>query len=565
MNFQNSESAGQSSKKNWKFLLYEVFIAVSLSVTFFFLVRNYFDDGNPMNSNVFMAGSEKLYRLNAPIIGAHWNERLSGLLLTGALMDYSLSEKGADAAQAARLRDAFGAYHACWLLLLFVCIIFALRHSLFINFGIFAGLMYDFTPTSGPYFFPWDIPAMFFFTLAALFFARRHIWLMLVAIFAGAFFNESILACAPFVLFTHWKPARRILAFIGVITAYLLAKEFLLSPLQIHAPMLSARDLLTLHGTFSPVKITDTLLGNLRVLFSPTLNSVVFANAGTLVAVLALCWQKRLLPYMVVILAFLAALFLIAYAPGISEVRDFMPVLPLCIILLSERWPASAERASIVEPSPSPVFSLSTQDTFSLLLPLTVTIVAISTVIAAFQYNIIYEDLQPGNLAQSQLGKYIHQGGSPVSLEALSQWFQNGYTDAELKLAVISQQDHRDVEAIEEYQHVLDLDTNSFYALNNLATLLATDSDPHLRDGNRAVHLAEQACQLTQYHEAALIYTLAAAYAEAGRYNDAVTAADKARMAALAQGQTDIAKANEPLVELYKSGHAFHQQAEPAP
>jgi hypothetical protein len=141
MNFQKSESAGQSSKKNWRVLLCELFIALSLSVTFFFLVRNYFDYGNPMNGNVFMAGSEKLYRLNAPIIGGHWNERLSGLLLTGALMDYSLNEKGADVAQAARLRNVFGAYHACWLLLLFVCIIFALRHSLFINFGIFAGLM----------------------------------------------------------------------------------------------------------------------------------------------------------------------------------------------------------------------------------------------------------------------------------------------------------------------------------------------------------------------------------------------------------------------------------------
>jgi len=33
----------------------------------------------------------------------------------------------------------------------------------------------------------------------------------------------------------------------------------------------------------------------------------------------------------------------------------------------------------------------------------------------------------------------------------------------------------------------------------------------------------------------------------------------------LAHGQTQMAKENEPLLELYKSGHAFHQEARPAP
>jgi hypothetical protein len=52
-------------------LFFELFVALSLCVAYFFLVRNYFAYGNPMSSNVFTAGSEKLYRLNQPTMGEH--------------------------------------------------------------------------------------------------------------------------------------------------------------------------------------------------------------------------------------------------------------------------------------------------------------------------------------------------------------------------------------------------------------------------------------------------------------------------------------------------------------
>jgi tetratricopeptide (TPR) repeat protein len=109
------------------------------------------------------------------------------------------------------------------------------------------------------------------------------------------------------------------------------------------------------------------------------------------------------------------------------------------------------------------------------------------------------------------------------------------------------------------------LDTNSVPALNDLAWLRATAPDPGLRNGPEAVRLAERACQLTQNNDADAITTLALAYAEAGRFDDAVVTARKARAVALAQGQTEVAARNEQLLELYKSGRAFHQEAKPAP
>jgi Flp pilus assembly protein TadD len=130
---------------------------------------------------------------------------------------------------------------------------------------------------------------------------------------------------------------------------------------------------------------------------------------------------------------------------------------------------------------------------------------------------------------------------------------------AELELAMIFADNRQVADARSHCRRALALDPNSVAALNNLAWLLATTSDPRLRDGGEAVRLAEHACQLTRYQKPFLMGTLAAAYAEAGRFNDAVTTAQKARDLALAQGQKEVAAKDEQLLELYKSGRAYHQ------
>jgi membrane associated rhomboid family serine protease len=59
-------------------------------------------------------------------------------------------------------------------------------------------------------------------------------------------------------------------------------------------------------------------------------------------------------------------------------------------------------------------------------------------------------------------------------------------------------------------------------AMNALAWNLATDRDDTLRDGNGVVKLAEKACQKDNWNNSQYIDTLAAAYAEVERWNDAV-------------------------------------------
>jgi tetratricopeptide (TPR) repeat protein len=58
--------------------------------------------------------------------------------------------------------------------------------------------------------------------------------------------------------------------------------------------------------------------------------------------------------------------------------------------------------------------------------------------------------------------------------------------------------------------------------LNNYAWTLATSPFDELRDGKRAVELATKACEVTEFAEPHILSTLAAAYAEAGDFEQAV-------------------------------------------
>jgi protein O-mannosyl-transferase len=118
-------------------------------------------------------------------------------------------------------------------------------------------------------------------------------------------------------------------------------------------------------------------------------------------------------------------------------------------------------------------------------------------------------------------------------------------------------------EAIASYKQAIQLDPASPASLNNLAWILATHSDPALRNGTEAVSAAEEACRLTSFKEAAIVGTLAAAYAEAGRFDEATATAEKARALAIADGKPDLAARNAQLIELYRAGKAYHEPANP--
>src|SRR5262249_14724548 len=86
----------------------------------------------------------------------------------------------------------------------------------------------------------------------------------------------------------------------------------------------------------------------------------------------------------------------------------------------------------------------------------------------------------------------------------------------------------RTPEAIQQLNEALRLKTDSVLALYRLSWLLATDDDAKFRNGQAAVQLAERACVLSGGNEASMLDALAAAYAEVGRFPDAVATEQKA-------------------------------------
>jgi tetratricopeptide (TPR) repeat protein len=120
-------------------------------------------------------------------------------------------------------------------------------------------------------------------------------------------------------------------------------------------------------------------------------------------------------------------------------------------------------------------------------------------------------------------------------------------------------------EAMAQYREALRLNPNLAGALNNLAWVLAASPDAELRNGAEAVRLAERACELTHYGEPLFIGTLAAAYAEAGRFPEAVTTAEKAEQIATIAGSKTLAEKNRQLLELYRAGKPYHEPPPPKP
>ena len=117
-------------------------------------------------------------------------------------------------------------------------------------------------------------------------------------------------------------------------------------------------------------------------------------------------------------------------------------------------------------------------------------------------------------------------------------------------------------EAITEYQQALKVAPQNRLAMNNLAWLLATSSDASSRDGTRAVALAREAIQLSSDVDPNFLRTLAAAYAEIGRFSEAVATAEQAMQIATAQDKYGLANILEKELILYRA-HSPVRETEP--
>ena len=127
------------------------------------------------------------------------------------------------------------------------------------------------------------------------------------------------------------------------------------------------------------------------------------------------------------------------------------------------------------------------------------------------------------------------------------------YVNAHTNLGNLFLQKGRLTEAIAEYAKSLELAPQDNPAEINLAWVLATCSDPSLRDGKRAVALAQRANELSGGKNPLALRSLAAAYAEIGEFSKASEAARKAWQFASESNNEVLMKALSKEMEFYSA------------
>jgi tetratricopeptide (TPR) repeat protein len=118
-------------------------------------------------------------------------------------------------------------------------------------------------------------------------------------------------------------------------------------------------------------------------------------------------------------------------------------------------------------------------------------------------------------------------------------------------------QKHQTRAAIEQWETALALNPNDGNAQSNLAWVFATAPDASLRNGTRAVELAERALKLAGGINPILHRTLAAAYAEAGRFDYAFATAERGLAFAEREGNRELADEFTAVLVRYRQHQSF--------
>jgi tetratricopeptide (TPR) repeat protein len=132
------------------------------------------------------------------------------------------------------------------------------------------------------------------------------------------------------------------------------------------------------------------------------------------------------------------------------------------------------------------------------------------------------------------------------------------YASGEDSLATACAQLGRETEALLHWRKAIALEPERLSALLGAARILSSSPEPNLRSGTEAVALAEKANQLTQGSESSVLDALGAAYAEAGKFPQALDAANRALSLADAKGDSAAAGGIRYRISLYSAEKPFH-------
>jgi tetratricopeptide (TPR) repeat protein len=159
--------------------------------------------------------------------------------------------------------------------------------------------------------------------------------------------------------------------------------------------------------------------------------------------------------------------------------------------------------------------------------------------------------------AHNNLGALLQMSGQPDAARdhyrrAVALRPDNVESRTNLGLLLSSQ--GRAAEAADQFVEALALRGDNPQALGGLAWIRATAWDPALRNIEEAVRLAERAADATRHRDVTALDALAAAYASAGRYDEAVRVAGAGLDLSTSAGQVAVAAQFRQRIELYQEG-----------
>jgi protein O-mannosyl-transferase len=174
-------------------------------------------------------------------------------------------------------------------------------------------------------------------------------------------------------------------------------------------------------------------------------------------------------------------------------------------------------------------------------------------------------ELQPDNVeVRNNLGWIQLQSGRTDEAIANFEVVLKAQPDFPLvrgNLAVALLRQGRANDAIAQYQSFLKLEPNNPAVLSELAWILATWPEENVRNGAQAVELAGRANELSGGKDAGILRALAAAYAENGKFAEAVATARRAKDLAESQSNTALRDALQSQLQLYESGAPFRDSS----
>jgi len=158
--------------------------------------------------------------------------------------------------------------------------------------------------------------------------------------------------------------------------------------------------------------------------------------------------------------------------------------------------------------------------------------------------------------ARNNLANALFRKGQPREGQAhleIALKLNPNFPEAHNNLGIALSQTGQMREAVAQWNNTLEIQSDNVEAHCNLAWVLATSPDDSIRNSLKAVQHAERALQLSDGKNARIWRLAAAAYAEAGRFDDAVKAAQNGLALAEAENNSALARTLHANIDLFEA------------